>query len=404
LSIVTADTLTWPDCVVIASANNKTLLIAREQVTAQTAAVSVAQGNFWPQISVGANTQHAESTVQNPTVTTKTDSVGYSAGVKQDVFDGFQTAEQVAAAQQTLEAVRYNYAVTETNVRQALRSAFVDLLKAQEQRSITELIATRRAQNMAMIKLRYDGGLEHRGSLLLAQADLAQAQADVASAARAITLSQRNIATILGKTMDPFVVTENVEELQITTPDFETIAETSDTLRELAAKLDAAKHSAAAVHAVQLPQIYANYQTGKSGNSWPPDDAQWSLGGNLSFTVFDGNTNGANAAKADSAVRQANLQVLDGHQTVIFTLAQTWSALADTRDALTVAESFLVAAEERSKIADAQYASGLLTFDNWSIIEDNLVSAQKSLVAAKAAVLQAEANWVQACGGGLDAK
>ncbi len=62
----------------------------------------------------------------------------------------------------------------------------------------------------------------------------------------------------------------------------------------------------------------------------------------------------------------------------------------------------LLATEERSKIAQAQYSIGLVTFDNWTIIEDNLVKAKNNYLDAQAAALLAEAKWIQAKGETLE--
>jgi outer membrane protein TolC len=71
-------------------------------------------------------------------------------------------------------------------------------------------------------------------------------------------------------------------------------------------------------------------------------------------------------------------------------------------DNLLVQEKFMSAAEERAKISTAQYSTGLIDFDAWTIIEDNLVSTKKNQVQARAAVLLAEAQWRQAQGGGFE--
>ncbi|MFA7677794.1 MAG: TolC family protein, partial [Candidatus Omnitrophota bacterium] len=63
---------------------------------------------------------------------------------------------------------------------------------------------------------------------------------------------------------------------------------------------------------------------------------------------------------------------------------------------------FLEAAQERSRIGGSQYSIGLINFDDWIILEDNLVSAKKSYLNAQADVLIAEAQWVQAKGGTLE--
>ena len=58
----------------------------------------------------------------------------------------------------------------------------------------------------------------------------------------------------------------------------------------------------------------------------------------------------------------------------------------------------LLATLERSKIAQAQYSIGFINFDNWTIIEDNLVTAKRSYLFAQEAALLAEAKWIQAKG------
>ena len=63
---------------------------------------------------------------------------------------------------------------------------------------------------------------------------------------------------------------------------------------------------------------------------------------------------------------------------------------------------FLEAAKERATIAEAQYSTGHLAFDNWIIIEDNFVSAEKGLLEAQVSALNAEASWIYAKGGTLE--
>ena len=71
-------------------------------------------------------------------------------------------------------------------------------------------------------------------------------------------------------------------------------------------------------------------------------------------------------------------------------------------DMVEVKQKFLEAAQERAKITQSQYSTGLISFDNWTIIEDDLVSTRKSFLDSKADALIAQAYWVQAKGGTLD--
>ncbi|WP_144277145.1 TolC family protein, partial [Chlorobium sp. KB01] len=84
------------------------------------------------------------------------------------------------------------------------------------------------------------------------------------------------------------------------------------------------------------------------------------------------------------------------------TLEESWKSFQDARQLVTVRKKFLDAAMERSSIANAQYSNGLVTFNEWVIIENNLVSAKKEFLNAGADLLIAEAKWIQAKGGGVD--
>jgi outer membrane protein TolC len=83
-------------------------------------------------------------------------------------------------------------------------------------------------------------------------------------------------------------------------------------------------------------------------------------------------------------------------------LEQTWAALQDAVDNVEVQRKSLIATEERSNIAQAQFSTGFISYDNWTIIEDNLVNAKSAFLDAQANALLAEANWVQAKGETLE--
>jgi outer membrane protein TolC len=111
----------------------------------------------------------------------------------------------------------------------------------------------------------------------------------------------------------------------------------------------------------------------------------------------------AGIAKAEAAYHQAQADEKSGWDGVIFTLENAWTQYRDALGNLIVQQKFLAADQERAKIAEAQYTTGLITFNDWIIIEDNLVSVEKSLLDAEANALLTEASWLQAKGETLDA-
>ncbi len=404
-----ATNVTFPDCLRIASENSHTLRTAREKLFQAETSELASYSSFYPQLSLSAGKNNSSQTINDHT-TDPVNSYSYGLSAKQLLFDGFKTWALKDSAKAELKAAAFDHAVSEANVRYSVRKAFISLLNAQEQLTLTRTIRDRRKQNLDMIALRYEAGREHRGALLVAQADLAAAEAEVSQSIRAIALGLQQLKTECGvPTMDITGVTEQatLKTAQEESPDIETIASTNPTLQALIIRIDSARNNVAAANAAYYPDLSASYQTGRSGGDWDENDSStdwgsnWSFGLNLSFMLFDGNATTASTYKARSQLRQAQAQALDGKGTITYTLAQTWNELANARDTVIVRTKYLEAAEERASIAAAQYSTGLIGFDDWSTIEDSLVSARKGMLNARTALLTAEANWIQAQGGGL---
>jgi outer membrane protein TolC len=110
----------------------------------------------------------------------------------------------------------------------------------------------------------------------------------------------------------------------------------------------------------------------------------------------------AQLEQAKALYKQYEADERSARDAVIYTLEDTWAALQDNVESVGVEEKFLQATQVRSNIAEAQYSLGLMQFDNWTIIEDDLVQSKKSLLNARANALYAEANWIQAKGETLE--
>ena len=153
-----------------------------------------------------------------------------------------------------------------------------------------------------------------------------------------------------------------------------------------------------------FPKIYANATTGTTNSDWRPDEDTyaWSVGVSVSLPIFEGGKRIAKVSKAKAGLNKAQADERSGRDSIIFTLEETWTEFQNAADKVSVQRKYLEAAKERAKIANAQYSTGLTSFNDWIIIEDNLVNAKKSFLNAQANVLVNEANWIQAKGGTLD--
>ncbi len=394
------EVLTWQDCVEEALEYHPDLRSAREDISQAVSDKGIALSPALPDVSTGLVAKEAKTTTAD-----KTDSYTYTITGEQLLFDGFKTAADVKSASKTINAQEYSYMVVSSNIRFNLCSAFASLLRAQELIGLTEQIAARRKQNLELVELRYSAGREHKGALYQAQANLSEAEFEAAQAERNLSLAQRELLKELGRSHAVPVEAQgtfDVVEKSSQKPNLDSLVEATPFLRELVEKKEALRLGFISARADFFPKVYFNGAFGETESSWPPKNDQWSAGVSVSFPLFEGGSRLAKAAKVKSQWRQAQDEERSGRDSVIVTLERAWKDLQDTIDNVSVQYEFLIAAEERAKIGRAQYASGLINFDDWIILEDNLVLAQKSYLNAQADSLIAEANWIQAKGGTLE--
>jgi outer membrane protein TolC len=394
------DSLTWIECVIIAQKIHPDILSAEEQVNQAKADKSLAKSGLFPQI-----TADGSSSISKVEGSKSSKTHSGSLSVQQLLFDGSKTNANVQAAFENIKAAQYSLDVVQSNVRRNLRIAFAQLLQAQELLGLTEDIAGRRKQNVELVSLRYEAGREHRGSLLTSQADFAQSEYEVSQAKRQLELSQSLLNKSLGegkyrpvRVKGDFTVLSKIDPK----PDIPKLTDENPFLKQLIANKEAARLGIKSAQSEYFPQVYGDASAGKRDSEFLPETDRWSAGLSISIPLFEGGLRKAQVEKSKSAFRQSEQDFRSGKDSVLYTLEQTWTILKDAQENVLVQKRFLDAALERSKIAGKQYSNGLITFDDWTIIEDNLVNVQKTYLNAQRNALIAEADWVQAKGGRLD--
>lgn len=411
------EALLWSDCVKEAKENHPDLQSAEAKVSQARAAKEISRSAIVPQItgnasevtskgaSFGSSGGSSPSDIQVGSSRTSRTTLDYSITGQQLLYDGFRTAYELSVAERNIKSAKYNYDVTSSNIRLRLRTAYANLIAAQELLKVSESIEARRKQNLELVRLRYEGGREHKGSMLTSEADLAQAVFDVRQSRRSIFLAQRQLTKELGRrefapmiALGDFTVRESDRER----PAFEALCEKNPLLRQLVAQKEAARYGVQSAKAQFYPQIYASGTIGNTNVDAFPDKNEWSFGTTLTMPIFDGGNTIATVSKARAALGQAEADERSGRDGVVYTLSDTWTKLQDAIDKVGVAQKSLEAAEERARISEAQYSIGLLIYDNWIIIENNLVTAKRNYLSAQRDALIAEANWIQAKGETLD--
>jgi len=397
---VYGEVFTWPECVREALQNNSDLLSAKEKINQTLQDKKITRSILLPQITAGLSSKKSRTTTKNVSNT-----YSYNLTGKQLLFDGFKTIYDIKSASLSVKAVEYEYREVSSSVLFNLREAFVNLLKAQKLVSLTEEIAERRKKNLELVRLRYEAGREHKGSLLTAQASLAQAEFEVTQAKRNLVLAQRKLLKELGREdFSPILVKGefDVKKIEREVPDFERLVLDIPEFKKAVVYKNIAGFNLKSARAYFFPEVSLNSSIDRTSSDWPPEDEEWSVGLSLSFSLFEGGSRIAEVSKAKSQLKEKEAEEKSLKDSLIFTLQEAWTEFQNAFDRVDVQKKYLEAAEERAKIASAQYSTGLISFDDWTIIEDNLASAQKAYLNAQAEALIAQAWWIKVKGGILE--
>ena len=393
------ESLSWSACVKEAIAKNPDLVSAREKLNQAIAGAAGINSLLYP--AFNATLSGSASGLQD----NASGSSSFGLSGRYTVFDGYSAENQIKQSAEKHKAADLAYKFSGITVRFNLKSAFTGLLKAQELIKLTEEIVTLRKQDLELIKLSYKTGMEHKGSLLTAEANLAQAELEARNAKRGLETSRQELRKMLGRTDGNEVNVESVFKQTVSAKegyDLKNLLEKIPAVLQLAENTKAAEFGVRIASADTYPTLSINgsYSKAVLGQYLKGEDL--SAGITLSYPLFDGGLTLSRIASAEAVLRQTKADEESGRNQALLSLNNALAVFMNAEEALTVQKKFMDASEERAKIAQAEYSMGLITFDNWTIIKDDLVRQKKAYLDAEAGLLAAEAAWFQAIGGGLN--
>ena len=396
-SALFAEVLTWDDCVRYTKANNPTIKIAQEKINQAEANVSIAKKNLAPNVNFSmSNSENKSSNSTN----------AYSLGFRQTIFDNRQNDYAVKALEKTLAANKYDFLNTSAQIRYQLRTAFINLFYAQESLTLSENINQIRKSNYELVQMKYASGTENKGSLLLAEAQFVESETAVKKAKLDIVSMQKALTSIMGNVDYSYFTVKSSFDLKTNptdTPDFQVILSSSPALKSLEQQKESQKFNLKLESLRILPSVDISASVGKSDNSFlSNNDLARSAGISLSVPVFAGNVRKDKIKNATSAYNQSLLNITSNKNSIFNSLQTSWTNFQESIFDVNTKSKYLEAYKKRSEITQAKYSIGLSTFDNWTIIEDNLISAKKDYLSAQVQTLQKEAVWIQTKGGTLD--
>ncbi len=390
--------LTWEDCVRLTMHHNPALAASSAKVESAESAIGVARSALLPQFSAGAS---ADRIYRDSREDQEATTYGVSLNVEQLLYSGGSKQAALRSARASRDQQVSLASDTGTRVTHDLRRAFIDVLYEQQLVALLGTIEARRQDNFELVELRYEGGSEHKGSLASSAASLFDAQVQLKQADRAVSVSQQILARTMGLTSIPDggAITGNLERVSL--PDnveLEQLAQETPVYDASLASRAIAEAQLADVRSGRRPDLSLMGSAGRAGDENAFDEDSWSVGIKLSFPFWSGGKTSHEIRKAKAALREADAYIADTLNERVRMLAEAQQSLADAADNVGVQAKYVDATDIRAQISRQQYEDGLLSFDNWVVIEDDLIARRKLLLGAQRNALLAEAAWWETTG------
>ncbi len=396
------EVLTWLHLVRKTLQSNPDLQSARYFVTATARSRDIAFGDYLPSF---------EGDLQRSTARRASSGGGSFGGGNQlqdnlsldllgtqSLFNGFGTTGSFLKARRDLEAAKYQYIVTSATVRNNLSLAYVDVLRWNRLLKVNQGILERRKQNAEMVRLRYEAGRENLGSALRAEALADRAAFDVRMAQRHIDSQTIRLGRECGgEFILPVLIRDSLDRTLpvaiMKDPDYVEIAENTPQVQRLVKAAEAAKANVLAAQSAVWPQVNGTMDYGNAGSkvSNLKSEHSWMLDVVVPFFNGGKNVNAIRKAKADYDAALA--LAVGARDEAIAQLAEAWTKFEDAIEVVEVTRKFLEASQKRAEIVRAEYASGLMSFQDFDTAEQEQNNSENDYVQSLADVLNAQANW-----------
>jgi outer membrane protein TolC len=398
LPIYAGEVVTWEQCILEAADNNPDIKSVQELWKSKVYQESALRSNNLPQISV--NLSANDSSFK----TTFTREYDANVTLTQNLFSGFNDASKIKQARANAEEALANLNIAKANLSFSLKSAFQELVYSVENEKLTQNISLRREENSSLVELQFEGGLENKGSVLLSKADAEQARFENLQAHNAIRLRTVQLAQVMGR--DPrseFTVTGLIPTKEPTesTPDFTQLVASTPDLKQALAKEAFAESAIDIARSGYYPSLNFVGVAGRRGEDFFPSDKTWSLELRLSYPLFSGLRDYHSLKSASAQWMSSTQSRINIDSTLMSSLREAYYNYIESVKKLTVDESYLEAVRVRAEIARSRYNSGLLSFEEWYVIENDFISRQKNYLQSKKNRIINEAAWEKAQGKGV---
>lgn len=391
-----AQSISWEEALRYTIEGSPELRSAENEYRAKKEEEAATIGNFLPKIS--ATTSLAESKEIKSTT--------YSAGlnISQNLFNGLSDSARYDEAKLRSEVSRWNLIALKATLSFQLKDAFANLVYAQDFLFLTRSILERRESNFKLVSVRYENGRENKGSVLLAEAYYEQSKFDLIRAEDGLKIAEEALKALMnkehlgtirvsGEVPLPKVKEEKktISELALETPAYQE-AELTEKIAGEGQKIARSSF---------YPSLDLTGNLGRTGESYFPDREKWGVGLTLTIPLFDGFKDKNKLEASTFTKYAAENKKRNAFLKLIPEIGDAKNQALQSDIKLSVDYKFQEASKTRAEIARARYNNGLISFEDWDIIENEFITRQKNYLLSRKEKIQRYAGWERILGRGV---
>ncbi|OCW58921.1 transporter [Hoeflea olei] len=361
--------------------NNPDLNAARAGLRATDEGVALAKSGYRPTVGVEALT----TSVNTNGFVTNSASVGVS--ITQTLFDGFQTRNNVRAAEAQVFAGRENLRGTEIDILLATVQAYANVNRDNQ-------IVVYRKQNIAFLqeqfsaaKARFDVGESTRTDVSLAEAQLAGARASLTAAVAQAKSSVAVYAQIVGTVPGKLQAAPLPRKLLPPSLDAAVAQGTTEHPTVLAALfgVDAAGYAVKSEEGTFLPGVTVSGSVGRGDGG--TDNAQ--VQARVSIPIYQGGAASAKVRQAKEKLGQQRILVDSARRAIEQSVVSSWTQMEASLALIQANKAQLSAANlALNGVVEERRVGQRTTLD--------VLNAQQTVLDAKEAISESERNAIVA--------
>lgn len=373
---------------------NSQLNSARAGVRVTDEGVAIAKSGYRPTIMGSASIDY--SNTHRGIGSTQSTTANFGVQIDQTLFDGFQTRNNVAAAEAQVRASVENLRDTEQNILFNAASAYMDVIRDRKIAALTEQNLQFLTEQVRAARSRLEVGEGTRTDVAQAEASQSEAVARVSAARAQALASAATYRQIVGD--DP-------GNLKPASPLGKLLPRSLDAAMAIAARehpailamehlVDAAAFSVKSAEGALLPGVTASAGISRNYSNIDGYSTSASIGATLTIPIYQGGRASAQVRQRKESLGQARIDVDVTRDQVRQAVTSAWTQYAAARETVEANRALIAAAQlaldgviEERNVGQRTTLDVLNAQNDVITAQINLASAERDVVVASYAIL-----------------